>query len=34
MSKYFKMMFELVALAVTFLGAINLLWNFLYAISF
>lgn len=33
MSKYVKTLFELITLIVLFIGAIHLVWNFLYAIS-
>ncbi len=33
MSKYMKMIFELISLIVIFMGSIHLLMNFLYAIS-
>ena len=33
MTKYFKMIFELISLILLCLGSINLLMHFLYAIS-
>lgn len=34
MEKYFKTIFELSILLILFLGVLDLLWDFLYKISF